>query len=156
MISRVVAVDPGKSGGVAVLDGPELVSYLKTPMLGKEYDLQAMVAFLKLCRGPNGQTPVRGVLEKVGAFPGQGVVAMFTFGMGWGLWQGMMAAYQIPFELVLPRQWQSIVPALGGLDKPDRKKAIIAWARRMWPTIPNHSGICEAAAMAEWLRRREA
>ncbi len=156
MSTRIVAIDPGKTGGVAVLDGPILVSYLKTPMLGKEYDLQAMAAFLQLCRGSDRPTPVRGVIEKVGAFPGQGVTAMFTFGVGVGLWWGMMAAYRIPFDMVLPRQWQSIVPALGGLDKPDRKKAIIAWARRMWPAIPNHSGICEAAAMAEWLRRREA
>ena len=141
-------------------DAGRLLASLKTPTLGKEYDLQTMAAFLKrtdvcLQRDSPISFETRAAIEKAGAFPGQGVVAMFTFGFGWGLWHGMMAVLGIPFEIVLPRQWQALVPGIQGLTKAERKKLVIAWARRLWPTIPNHSGICEAAAMAEWLRRRE-
>ncbi len=146
-----LGIDPGKTGGMSLLDEHgELVYHCRTPMLGKEYDERDMAEHLSHAGGG-----CLAVIEKVGAFPGQGVTAMFNFGMGWGLWRGMMAAQHIRYEMVLPRNWQTIVSFPAGLPKPERKKAIIAWARRQWPLIPNHSGVCEAACMAEWLRRRE-
>lgn len=151
-----LGIDPGKTGGMALIsESSKLLGWHKTPMLGKEYDERAMSEYISLARLPLGSDPPRAVIEKVGAFPGQGVTAMFSFGMGWGLWRGMMAAHNLGYEMVIPRHWQTIVSFPAGLPKPERKKAIIAWARRQWPAIPNHSGVCEAACMAEWLRRRE-
>ena len=152
-----LGIEQGKGGGAALLNSTgELINFIKVPVIGKEYDGRAMAGWIKYPLRSTSPTPdMKGVIEKVGAFPGQGVTAMFNFGMGWGLWRGMLAAHGVSYEMVLPRQWQTIVSFPAGMAKPERKKAVIAWARRRWPEIPNHSGVCEGACMAEWLRRRE-
>ena len=150
---RFLGIDPGKGGGITLLnhDGG-LLHGNKTPTFGKEYDLPGMVTLLTQYSNPFVPTSV---IEKVGAFPGQGVAGMFNFGMGYGFWQGMMAAMAMPYEFVLPRTWQTVTGIGKVKTATERKKAVVAWALRRWPTITPHSGICEAAAMAEWLRQRE-
>lgn len=49
------------------------------------------------------------ILEKVSARPGQGGCSVFTFGVSYGIWQGMLENYKIPFELVTPQKWQKAV-----------------------------------------------
>lgn len=49
------------------------------------------------------------IIEKVSARPGQGVTSVFTFGVNYGIWQGMLENYRIPFRLVTPQRWQKHV-----------------------------------------------
>jgi len=147
---KYLGIDPGKSGGVALVGEDGLVEmFAVTPMIGKDYDVREMANIL--WRQDAGNTLV--VLEKVHSMPGQGVASMFTFGEGYGLWQGMLAAIGLPFEKVSPRRWQKLVPKPTGVKGKEWKNALMAWAMQRWPDIPKHSGVCDAALMAEAMRR---
>ena len=45
-------------------------------------------------------------LEKVHSMPGQGVRSMFSMGMGYGIWLGLIAATNTPLTLVTPQAWK--------------------------------------------------
>lgn len=98
-MSYVIGVDPGLSGGLAAIgeDGLEL-EVMPTVAAGRrrEIDEQAVVAWLLEHR------PRCVFIERVQAMPKQGVVSMFTFGVGWGLIRGICAGMGIPYELVQP------------------------------------------------------
>jgi crossover junction endodeoxyribonuclease RuvC len=83
--------------------------------------------------------------------PKQGVSSTFKFGVNFGIWRGILAAYQIPFQLVKPRQWQK-----GVIRKADGKMASLIAARRRWPKaelhLKKHHGRADALWIAEWLR----
>lgn len=71
------------------------------------------------------------VIEKVSAMPGQGVTSMFTFGMGFGGLQAVLATLDSPFALVRPQVWQSAV--FKGLDKKLGKARSIIYCQQRWP-----------------------
>src|SRR6184192_2226693 len=93
----IVGTDPGLSGACAVLaaDGV-LVALHDVPTLSlttrrgtkQEYDIPGLVALLALYTG--SQTHVS--IEEAQAMPGQGTRSMFTVGLGFGVWLGMLGA----------------------------------------------------------------
>lgn len=66
-------------------------------------------------------------LEKVGAMPGQGVVAMFTFGKVFGYCEAMLAANKIPYTLVAPQTWTKVehVGSPKDMKGKDRSRMVI-------------------------------
>jgi len=72
-------------------------------------------------------------LERVASRPGQGVSSVFSFGVNFGTWQGLLAALSIPYTLPTPQCWQKglIVPS----DGPDPKARSLAVARRLFPGV---------------------
>ncbi len=153
-----IGIDPGFDGAVAVLDddGP-VVAVCDTPTLvvtgagdksKRVYNVSAMLDIL----APYAGIPARVMLEQVHAMPGQGVRSMFVFGEGLGLWQGILAALQIPYEMVPPRRWQSIL--LHGMGK--GKDAARVKAMRLFPTVDlslkKHAGRADAILLAEYSR----
>ncbi len=148
-MTLIIGVDPGKSGGWAILT-PEGARVGVMPLAGKDPDLGALAASW---RGAS-----YAVVEKVGAMPGQGVVSMFSFGRSFGSVLGVLAGLGIPCELVTPQRWKGLV--LDGSAKD--KDAAIAWCRRVHPRVsllPNerarvpHDGIADALCIAEYGRR---
>lgn len=89
-----IGIDPGKNGGLAILQGEEVQTF--------RYDRDTYRCVLSDLRG---ETAVC-CLEHVSAMPGQGVTSMFHFGEGFGWLQGMLEAYEIPYELVRPQKWK--------------------------------------------------
>jgi crossover junction endodeoxyribonuclease RuvC len=43
--------------------------------------------------------------------PKQGVASSFTFGMGYGIWLGVVAAFQIAYTQVTPQRWTKLLLA---------------------------------------------
>jgi hypothetical protein len=91
----------------------------------------------------------------------QGVSTSFSVGEGFGLWKGLLAGLQIPFEIVGPRTWQTALFA----DVPgaDSKVKAALLAQRLHPTVDwrrtprckdPHEGLCDAFGIAEWGRRQ--
>jgi len=118
-----VGIDPGIKGAVVYTDGMNVEVY-PTPYHNKDYDYLEMVNLL-------GKHPIKGcILEKVSAMPGQGVRSMFTFGMGFGIWRGILAALKIKHTLIHPATWTKFMlkgrPGLG-------KEKAYHEARRMFP-----------------------
>lgn len=149
-------IDPGLSGALAWVSSDGRVWALPTPTLaakaGRDFYEAEMVELLR-------EHPIRHcAIEAVGAMPKQGVTSMFRFGMGYGLWLGMLAAVGIPHERVRPQAWKKEV--LAGTTKD--KAAAVEWCRRAYPSVglvpkgcrKPHDGIAEAVALAEYARRR--
>ena len=82
---NIAAIDPGLSGGLAILHGGE-VTAKPLPIAGKDLDLGTFSQWLK------DSSPGLVVIEKVHSMPGQGVASMFKFGQGFGAILGIAAA----------------------------------------------------------------
>jgi len=98
---------------------------------------------------------VLAVLENVHSMPKQGVASSFCFGEGKGMWEGILAAFEIPTEMVSPQRWKKEMMADQGKDK----SAARFKAMSLWPNLADklklvkHDGRAEALLMAEYGRR---
>ena len=69
--------------------GLEAAKAWQMPVLDRMVDARAFAYALKeLC-------PTHAVIERVNAFPGQGVTSSFRFGMGYGIIMGVLYAHGI-------------------------------------------------------------
>ncbi len=141
-----IGIDPGKSGALAVLHD----DYIKAQV----FDIQEYSKILHNIRGADDT--VKCIVEKVGARPGQGVTSMFHFGENFGMIQGLLIAYGIPFELVTPQKWKKEYSVTKD------KNTSIEVCRRLFPAADlkasarcrkDHDGMAEAILMAEYARR---
>ena len=142
-----IGIDPGKNGGIAIIpDDNEIEVY----PFSEENLLDEIHYFSKgyACKC---------VLEKVNAMPHQGVVSMFNFGQNYGFIQGVLKAYNIPFELVPPQKWKKEFSVTSD------KNTSIEVAKRLFPQVnlkaterckKDHDGMAEALLMAEYARRK--
>ena len=81
---------------------------------------------------------------------------MFRFGQNFGQWQGLLAALEIPTNLVRPQTWK----AFYGLNR--SKDTSLDLARETWPDnaeesfrLKKHDGLAEAALIAKYGYIRE-
>lgn len=133
-----IGIDPGLTGAVARVTGEE-VAFTDTPVIksGKGRTLYGEIAMVEALRGMlrdgAGQTlpghPLV-VLELVHAMPKQGVSSSFSFGMGYGIWIGIIAALGLSHVRVDPRTWKKVV--LRDVAKTDA--AEVAVAGRAYPS----------------------
>jgi len=158
-----VGIDPGLSGAVAMTDG-NAVEVHDSPswvVEGKhsrhEYDVAGMTQIILavIARTENRGSIVAG-LEAVHSMPKQGVASSFKFGVGLGIWQGILAALGIRHELVTPQRWKKAL--MNGQGK--EKDASIIVAQRLFPTadlhLRKHHGRADALLLAEFMRRATA
>lgn len=143
-----IGIDPGKEGSVSVIDGKDICA-IPTPVVEKEYDMAGMYGILV---GRNKDAFA--VVERSTAMPGQGVVSMFEFGRGYGLWLMALTASGIPFQIVHPRVWTRII--LGGSPGKDKSRSFHV-ARRMFPQwqpkLKKEYQYCDSILLAEYARR---
>jgi crossover junction endodeoxyribonuclease RuvC len=145
----IIAIDPGLSGAIAILNGE--LSAQPLPIAGKELDLGELARLIQ------NAYPVLAVVEKVHSMPGQGVSSTFKFGTGFGSILGILAALGIRTELIPPQTWKRVI--LQGTDK--SKDAAIAYCRRAFPDVPlvlprcrkPHDGIADALCLLEYGRQ---
>ena len=156
----IIGIDPGLKGGLAELDETFPSELIPMPVAGGEIDERAVRDWLdeRVRSGCNLSV----YLEKVHSMPKQGVKSTGTFLAGWGLIRGILCGLSIPYQLVTPQAWQKDI--LAGLDRTDTKAAAYLFASRLWPTVDwretprcrtPHSGLVDAACIAEYGRRRE-
>lgn len=134
-----VGIDPGKEGALVRLavEYPGQAEFLDTPIVraaGSKagvYDEVEMARGLRQLSRVSAGFHVLVVIEKVHAMPGQGVTSMFTFGMGYGIWLGIIAALGLPHVRVDPRTWRK--SSLVDVAKNDA--AVAAAAGRLYPAV---------------------
>ena len=158
--SFFLGVDPGKSGGLVVLDREgSIVSKAVMPVrTDGSIDSDGVgQAIPSLVIGLGDD--VLPIVEKVWSMPGQGVCSMFTFGRVTGQVIGALEVYLgRRVHEVAPQSWQR------GLWGPaeDPKAAAREFAERNWPeetflatrrSRKPHQGLVDAACLAEWGRR---
>lgn len=163
-----IGIDPGLSGAVGIIQedaliGPhgdiDVYSVFDTPTAlvegettKRKYLVPSMVRLLV----PYAKrTDVLAVLENVHSMPKQGVASSFCFGEGKGIWEGILAALEIPTELVSPQRWKKEIMA----DQGKEKSAARFKAMSLFPSLADqlklvkHDGRAEALLMAEYARR---
>ena len=155
---KFIGIDPGLDGALAILpdgiliDTPTLTVVGRGKSKKREYSVQQMAARLWL--HTNGLETCC-ALGKVHAMPGQGVTSMFSMGVGVGLWRGILAALNIPYEHPTPQKWKKVM--LDGMGK--GKDASRLRAIQLFPHLADQlsrkkdDGRADALLLAEYARR---
>ena len=144
-----IGVDPGKNGGIAKINTD--TGFVKTVTFSEESLISELEGYFMF-----DKSPLRCVLEKVNAMPGQGVVSMFNFGQNYGFIQGVLKAYKIPYELVTPQKWKKEFSCTSD------KNTSIEVCKRLFPNVnlkatdrckKDHDGMAEALLLACYAKR---
>lgn len=130
-----LGIDPGQSGGIAWITG---IRAAAEKMPESETDI------LELLNDIAREGPCYAVLERVNAFPGQGVTSSFNFGMGFGGLKMALSACKIPYVLVPPATWQR---RLGCLTK-GNKNVTKNVAQARWPELKITHATADALLIA--------
>lgn len=149
--TTVIAIDPGISGGIAVMRGPKI----STLSLKKIPDADIVSFFQGVDRGAVAY------LEKVGGFipkgedgEGQPGSRMFTFGDSYGFLRGVLAALDIRTVLVVPQMWQRGIPGRKG-SYAERKRALREHATKLFPDVAISAETADALGILHYARFRE-
>ena len=161
-----IGIDPGLNGAVGVITshgqsyiGSDHVNVFDTPTAlveGEKTKRKDLVpAMAPLLKPFADRSDVVAVLENVHSMPKQGVSSSFCFGESKGMWEGILAAYNIPTEMVSPQRWKKEIMA----DQGKEKSAARFKAMALFPSLADqlklvkHDGRAEALLLAEYGRR---
>lgn len=139
----VIGIDPGQSGGIAVIIDAGVAAWKMRDTERDVYDL--------LLEASQRYPDRVAVLEKVGPMPKQGVSSTWKFAQGYGFLRGCLIALGIPFETVPPGVWQR---RMGCLSR-GNKNVTKAKAQELFPSIKVTHALADALLIAEDRRRRE-
>ena len=125
---RIIGIDPGLSGAIAVLDDQKVKCIFDMPVMseGKKNKRQLNSALLVslLKENINSKEDTIIVVEQVNAMPGQGVTSMFNFGQTFGAIKGISAALGLPIFFVRPAKWKKHFELINSSKDASRTKAI--------------------------------
>ena len=125
---RIIGIDPGLSGGIAVLDDLKIYDIFDMPIMseGKKNKNQLnsaqLVNIINEHVLKNEDTFV--IVEQVSAMPGQGVTSMFNFGQTFGSIKGICAALKLPIFYVRPAKWKKHFELINSSKDASRTKVI--------------------------------
>ncbi len=148
-------IDPGLSGASALIHSDGALTLFDTLTIearkGREYVPATMAEVFRGCG-----SDIRVALESGIAMPRQNAASTYKQGRGVGLWEGVLSALAIPYELVAPSRWKKELGLPAGSSKGESR----ALAARLFPASADcfarvrDDGRAEAALLAEWSRRR--
>lgn len=156
MNKTIIAIDPGKTGGIAYrIDNAN--STVSLPMPETEGDiLETLCSIQEASTDPAGAVAY---LEQVGGFiegrPAPGS-SMFNFGRSFGYLLGVLQALHIRIELVRPQEWTKAagVGTASGLSKTNWKNKLKAQAQRLYPEQKVTLKTADALLILEYGKRR--
>lgn len=144
---RILGVDPGRRGALALLDGP-VAKVRDMPLLGDDYDAIAIRDLLLEWR------PTHAMIERTRAHPGMSRHAMHELGYGSGLLYGIILTAGVAVSRAAPSTWKR------AMQVPANKNEARRIATEMFPALARylhlvaHDGRAEALLLAEYGRRR--
>jgi hypothetical protein len=175
-IGSFLGIDPGQSGGFALLSPDDIVQLF--PMPATEFEVAVLVKRLK-----NAGVAFC-LLERVHAIPaeietdaftgekkikGPSSVSMFTFGRNFGLLHGLLLAHEIPFEEIDPKAWQKALGIPPRVRRPKKatlgkhydapetvsqwKNRLLSHASNLFPKAEVRRETSDALLIAEVARR---
>lgn len=159
---RLLGIDPGKDGGLALLVDRAIEKLAVMPVIKgaktkKLFDLPTLRNFVIAWQ------PDLVAIEKQQALPAKlgGGSANYSRGYALGMLEMLAACQGFRYALIAPRSWQSDV--LRDTNTTDTKQAALVVAQRLWPnqkwTMTDlarkpHDGVIDACLIAEFARRR--
>lgn len=113
---KVLGIDPGASGAVALLDNDRLIWAHDMPvvrmLVGKTHKNRLSPGMLAQIIGSATDVD-RAYVEEVSAMPKQGVSSTFSFGTSYGMALGVLAALRVPYTLIRPPEWRRLAGVRG-------------------------------------------
>jgi hypothetical protein len=149
----VVGIDPGLNGAISIFDVKrEAITVYDIPthtrtISGKErqrYDYAGVADIFR----PYADNIVMVYVEEVWSTPADGHVGAFTFGVGYGMLLGILAALFLPVTPVRPAVWKK------QLKVPADKGASLVRAKQLLPRLSSvlklkgHDGRAESAMIS--------
>jgi hypothetical protein len=151
-VKPILAIDPGASGGIAVLDSEGNPNCFNMP--------DTFGDVVECLRAARSTGIVTAFVEEVGGFCGVGQPgsAMFKFGKGCGVIEGALMALGFRIELVKPQKWQKhfglgTTKQAGG--KADWKRKLKAEAQRRFPACDVTLKTADALLILDYARTQE-
>jgi len=150
MSEATMGVDPGVSGGIAVLAADGAIAWLLTvrPRMSEKVlrdEIRQAIEALKLYGGR------RCYMEKVGFIKGDGGKGSFTFGGVYRFVRAVLLSCDVQISDVAPALWQSKMECLTGGNKNVSKRR----ACELFPSVRRMThAIADALLIAEYGRRR--
>jgi crossover junction endodeoxyribonuclease RuvC len=148
---RFIGIDPGITGAVAIINS-STIQLIDSPIVQIKTKKKPDVAgYYQILKQFTEDSTV--IVEEVHAMPGQGGVSGFNFGTAFGIWIGILAALEIPYELVSPQRWKRQMGVKG--DK-DESRTV---ALQLFPHLANqlnlkkHHNRADALLIAEYNHR---
>ena len=138
---NIMGIDPGWSGGVAVVGDTNLaVGFNNMTEMDILHTINIYRSYADIC-----------YVEKVHSMPAQGVASVFKFGHNYGFVRACVLSLEMVMIDVTPQKWQG---ALGCLTKGD-KNVTKARAQQWFPKIKVTHAVADALLIAEYGRRIE-
>ena len=137
MSRGIVGIDPGKAGGIAIVNTMEAIAHPMPETVGDLVDL------LRECAADGCRFAY---VERVASSPQMGVVSAFTFGRGLGNIEAACQALGIGLEWVAPGVWQR---AMGCLTKGD-KNVSKRRAQELFPALKVTHKTADALLIAQY------
>ncbi len=125
---KVIGIDPGLSGAIAVIEGNKVLNILDMPVMSegkknkKQLNSAQLVNIIK--QNVSNDEEVAVIVEQVNAMPGQGVTSMFNFGQTFGAIKGICAALNLPIFFVRPSKWKKHFGLINSSKDASRTKTI--------------------------------
>lgn len=162
---KVIGIDPGLSGGLAVITNSGELEVIDMPVymvkvdrsVKRYLDRKRILSFLRSLN----KFETIAFLEKQQAYPSQGSVSNYSTGFEFGVLVTCFDALELSYELVHPKTWQKEFSIRGGTAKKETKGMSTQIAEQLFPRVsfrgPNGAaldGRSDAALIAEWGKRR--
>jgi crossover junction endodeoxyribonuclease RuvC len=152
MSDRILGIDPGLTGALALLTGEgrlqvediPIVEVARNGKAKRQIDVAALTSYVR------DLNPRHAIIERVAARPGQGVTSMFAFGRSVGQIEGIISALGIPISYVTPQIWRRALAVPAGKDGSRLRASQLmpAYAER-WRRAKD-DGRAEASLIALW------
>jgi crossover junction endodeoxyribonuclease RuvC len=147
-----IGIDPGQSGGMALLDR---AGFLCDVIAFKDKTETDICDTLREWLG-NDKNAVA-CLEAVHSMKRDGTVGAFSFGQSYGFLRGILTALQCQWLAVSPQKWKKefglIIKGQKEETQTSKKNRDKAEAQRNWPERKWTHAISDAALIAEYCRR---
>ena len=131
---RIIGIDPGLSGGIAILDDLKIYDIFDMPIMSEGKKNKNQLNSAQLVNILNKHVIKKEntfvIVEQVSAMPGQGVTSMFNFGQTFGSIKGICAALGLPIFYVRPAKWKKHFELINSSKDASRTKVI-----EMYPSI---------------------
>ena len=123
---KIVGIDPGLKGGIAVLSISGSYNLYKMPIKNDHVDSKQLAKFIKII------DPISVWIESLLVLPCNAKQSISTMGVNWGRVVGCIEALGIPLNQVDPVSWQRGLFVPKGSSK-NVKERILIRAKQLFP-----------------------
>ena len=128
--TKYIGIDPGKSGGLVVINEKGKAEAYKCP----EKVLDMSLLFQNAV-GKTAPDNVKLLMERVWARPNNAVRSAFAYGVNYGQWMGIVACHEVPLQTCLPTEWISYFKCSKDLEYQERKRWLKEKAKSLYPKL---------------------